>query len=132
MLYSTASIEGKTLAISASSAITLHVSKVNFQPVNAGRGAHQPLEKNRPDSLFLSVGLAIPPCQQACYLPSIAGTHFYTWVERSDYSKVLYSRTQHVDRNESSNPHPSVYEPSTDPLDNMCPPFHDNPMVITM
>ena len=73
--------------------------KVNFQPVNTGRGAHLPLEANWARLIFRYVGLATPPPQRACYLPSIAGTHLYTWVERSNYGKVPYSRTQHVDRN---------------------------------
>ena len=67
--------------------------------MNTGWGAHLPLETNGPDSIFRRVGLATPPPQQACYLPSIAGTHLYTWVERSNYGKVPYSRTQHVGRN---------------------------------
>ena len=53
---------------------------------------------NGPDSIFHCVGLATPP-QQACYLSSIASTHFYTWVEMSSSGNVPYSRTQRVDRN---------------------------------
>ena len=63
--------------------------------MNTGRG-HLPLETNGPGSFLCSVGLATQPPQQACYLPSIPGTHLYTWVERSTYSKVPYSRTQYV------------------------------------
>ena len=37
--------------------------------------------------------------QQACYLPSIASTHSYTWFEKSNFGKVPYSRTQQVYRN---------------------------------
>ena len=59
--------------------------KVNFQPVNTGRGAHLPLEANWARLIFRCVGIAPPPPQRACYLPSIASTHLYTWVERSNY-----------------------------------------------
>ena len=59
--------------------------KVNFQPVNTGRGAHLPLEANWARLIFRCVGLATPSPQRACYLPSTAGTHLYTWVERSNY-----------------------------------------------
>ena len=31
-----------------------------------------------------------PPVQFACYLPSIASTHLYTWVKRSNYGEVPY------------------------------------------
>ena len=65
--------------------VYLALGKVNFQPVNTGRGAHLPLEANWARLIFRCVGLATPPPQQACYLPSIAGTHLYTWVERSNY-----------------------------------------------
>ena len=58
-------------------------SKVNFQPVNTGRGAHLPLEANWARLIFRCVGLATPPPQRTCYLPSIASTHLDTWVERS-------------------------------------------------
>ena len=47
---------------------------VSFQPVNTGQGAHLPLETNEPDSMFDFVGLATPPPQRVCYLPSLAGT----------------------------------------------------------
>ena len=47
--------------------------KVNFQPVNTGRGAHLPLEANWDRLIFCCVGIATPPPQRACYLPSIAG-----------------------------------------------------------
>ena len=91
--------------------------KVNFQPVNTGRGAHLPLETNWARLIFRCVGLATPPPQRACYLPGIAGIHLYTWVERSNYGEVPYSRTQHVDRNGARTHNLSVYESSTDPLD---------------
>ena len=58
---------------------------VNFQPVNTSRGAHLPLEANWARLISRCVGLATPPPQRACYLPSIAGTHLYTWVERGKY-----------------------------------------------
>ena len=59
--------------------------KVHFQPGNTDRGAHLPLEANWDRLTFRCVGLATPPPQRACYLPRIAGTHLYTWVERSNY-----------------------------------------------
>ena len=61
--------------------VTMGVSsKVNFQPVNTDRDAHLPLEVNWARLIFRCVGLAIPPPQRACCLPSIAGSHSYTWV----------------------------------------------------
>ena len=63
--------------------------------MNTGRGAHL-LSKRMGQTHFSVVGLATPP--RACYLPSIAGTHLYTWVKRSN-GKVPYYRTQHIDRN---------------------------------
>ena len=72
---------------------------VSFQPVNTGRGANLPLETNVPDHFFCCVGLPTPFRQQACYLPTIAGTHLYNWVERSNFGKVPYSRKQYADRN---------------------------------
>ena len=63
----------------------IKIKKVNFQPVNTGRGAHLSLETNCARLIFRYVGLATPPPQRACYLPSIASTHLYTWVERSNY-----------------------------------------------
>ena len=49
--------------------------------------------------IFCCVGLTAPPPQQTFYLLSIAGTHLYTWVEKSNYSKVPFSWTQEVDHN---------------------------------
>ena len=69
--------------------------------MNAGWGTHLPLETNGPDLIFHCVGLVTPLQQQACYLTSTAGTHLYTWVKRSNYGKVPYSRTYHVGRNGS-------------------------------
>ena len=60
-------------------------SKVNFLSVNTGRDAHLPLEANWARLIFRCVGLATPPPQRACYLPSIADTHLYSWVEWSNY-----------------------------------------------
>ena len=69
--------------------------------MNTGRGAKVPLEINGPDSFFPSVGLATPPLQHACYLPSIAGTHLiYTPGSKGSHcGKVPYSRAQHNYRN---------------------------------
>ena len=87
---------------------------VSFQHVNTDLAIHLPLKMNGPDSFFHCVGHAIPPPQQACYLPSIVGTHlhWYTWVEKINYGKCLpYSRTQHINLSQSH-----VYESCTNLL----------------
>ena len=63
--------------------------KVNFRPVNTDRGAHLPFEANWARLIFRRVGFATPPPQGACYFPSIAGTHLYTWDKRSNNVKCL-------------------------------------------
>ena len=50
--------------------------KVNFRLVNTGRCAHFPFKSNWARLIFRCLGLATPPPQRACYLPSIAGTHY--------------------------------------------------------
>ena len=70
--------------------------KISFQPANTDWGTNLPLQTNGPESILHCVELATPPPQQACYLPSFAGIHLYTCVERSYYGKVPYSRTENV------------------------------------
>ena len=65
--------------------------KVNVQPVNKSRDANLPLETNWARLIFRCVGLATPPPQRGCCLPSIAGTNLYTWVRRNNYGQVPYS-----------------------------------------
>ena len=62
---------------------------------------HLPLETNGPDSIFFfcCVGLTKSHSQGVCYLPRIASTHLYTWVERSNHGQAPNSRTQHIGRN---------------------------------
>ena len=57
---------------------------VNFQPVNTGRGAHLPLEANWARLIFHCVWGSLHPLHNEPVTPSIAGTHLYTCVERSN------------------------------------------------
>ena len=75
----------------------------SFQHVKISKGRPFPSQNKWARLGFLLCGVRYTSSKtNACYLPSIASTYLYTWVERSSNSyncKVFYSKTQHVDRN---------------------------------
>ena len=90
-----------------------------------GTSANLPLKAIGPDSHQLyscCQGIAAPPPQRVCYLPSIEECPFlFPWVEWSKCSKEPYSRTQHVGDSEASTHNLWIMSLMLYPLRHTCP-----------